>query len=101
MYFSSEIDIGSIIPFGSHEKLFQPDPIYNDDRLYDLESTHNNSKYLNLPLGKLFDQVIAQAKIDREFARQLRALYFYGRNDPNLTKEIDSIFLELGIPFSF
>ena len=95
------IEVGSINSFGEHAKLFQPEHIDNDDQQYCLESINNNNKYLSLPLGNLFDQVIAQAKVDREFARQLRALYLYGRNDPNFIKEIDSIFLELGIPFRF
>lgn len=86
---------------GEHSKLFHPEPIDKDDWPSGPEPTNNNNKSHGLSIGELFDQAIAEARVNRESALGLRALYLFGRNDPELIREIDAIFLELGIPFKF
>ena len=84
-------------------KLFQPELIDEDDYPSGYEPIKRNNEHHELTVGKtlteLFEQAVAEARVNRESAQGLRALYLLGRKDPEATREVDTIFLELGIPF--
>ena len=95
----SMIEEKSLNISGEYSKLFQAELIDEDDLPSGLEA--HTYKSPGLSLNELFDQAVAEAKVNRESAQGLRALYLFGRNDPELIKEIDNILLDLGIPFEF
>jgi hypothetical protein len=97
----SMIEEKSLSIFGEYSKLFQPEIIDENDLPSGFEPPHTNNKYFGLSLNELLNQVITEAKVNRETARGLRTLYLYRGNDPKLIKEVDTLFLELGIPFKF
>lgn len=97
----SMIEASELSITGEYSKLFYLEPIDKDDWPSGPEVTNNNEKKHGLSIGELFDQAVAEAKVNRESALGLRALYLFGRNDPELIREVDAIFLELGIPFKF
>jgi hypothetical protein len=66
-----------------------------------LTPVNTNNGYQGNSLKELLDQAVAEARTSRESAQNLRAICLWGRKDPKLIKEIDSLFLELGIPFEF
>jgi len=85
-------------------KLFQPELIHEDDYPSGCESVKSANEHQELTLGEtlteLFEKAVAEARINRESAQRLRALYLFGRKDPEAIREAETIFLELGIPFN-
>lgn len=93
-------EAGKLQVSGKFFRLFLPDPMSEDDwPPGHLEFVPMISQ--SRSFEDLFDQAVAKAKTDREAAQELRALYLWGRKDPDVIKQIDAIFLKLGIPFDF
>ncbi len=95
------IEAGSLSAPGEHAKLFQADFVDNKDWPSYLDPSNTNDKYQKFYFNELLEQVIEEAKVNRESAESLRGLCLFGRKDPDVIKEIDNLFLELEIPFQF
>lgn len=91
-----------ISPRAQDTKLFSPEPLYEDDLRSSLTPPAKSKDQSPWPsVMEALELAVADARVNRESARQLYFFCLFGRKDPDSIREINSLFSELGIPFTF